>query len=80
MIMRIDNLTARYNVTLRWRSASRRPYHARRNVSLSPICNLQSQLPPIHLGLEHTNIGQVAVTLGIIETVAHHKLVRNIEA
>ncbi len=78
--MHIADLTARYYVTLSASEASRRPYRARRNVSLSPICNLQSQLPPIHLGLEHTDIGQVTVTLGIIETVAYHKLVRNIEA
>ena len=39
-----------------------------------------NRLLGIDLGLQHADIGQIAVVIAIIQPIAHHELVRDIEA
>src|ERR1700754_2205650 len=50
----------------------------RRAVSVMSLI-LRRLLLLVHLGVERADIGQVAVALGVVEAVADHELIRDVE-
>ena len=51
-----------------------------KKINSSSWMNYSERSVLVDFGLQHTNIGQITVFFVVIQTVAHHKLVRHTEA